>query len=142
MLGKKRFAPTGRQQPDDGADLGTSSAAAIINAACSSTNFARSKNTPRTLESNPTQYLSFAVWSVNAWNLPKRYNYTVWKRRLTYMASAQAMGGEVIGGAFENSTKLSIIHSYLQPHKRHNFPAAKTISVGGRTLAYKRVGPP
>jgi hypothetical protein len=32
------------------------------------------------------------------------------------MASAQAMGGEVIGGAFENSTKLSIIHSYLRPN--------------------------
>ena len=106
MLGKKRFAPTGRQQPDDGADLGTSSAAAIINAACSSTNFARSNNTPRTLESNPTQYLSFAVWSVNAWNLPKRYNYTVWKRRLTHMASAQAMGGEVIGGAFSAGLQI------------------------------------
>ena len=36
------------------------------------------------------------------------------------MASAQAMGGEVIGGAFENSTKLLIIHSYLQPNKRYN----------------------
>ena len=57
------------------------------------------------------------------------------------MASAQAMGGEVIGGAFENSTKLLIIHSYLQPNKRYNnvsatkpFSVDELLLISGRSL--------
>ena len=101
LLGQQSFAPTCGEQADDGTDLRrVLTWGETRRGTCHTSHVTRhtSHVTRHTLESNPTQYLSFAEWSVSA----------------ACMATAQASGGEVMGGALENSTKLLIIHSYLQ----------------------------